>query len=649
MRKLKHSTTSIKKATSFPFALLPLSAAIAMQMVSPLAMAKFSDLQKFQNAYPNSTSNGASCSLCHTNDTDFMNTFSQAYANNGRSFTGLAVATLDSDGDPTGSTDLVEINAGTQPGWTTGGNNNIYLSKGNGNVIRTEAAPSNIGPLDPAAAPPPGNQAPIATLNAATYTGVVNQPLTFDATGSTDDGTIVTYQWDYGDNTTPDTTTTPTTTHNYTTTGPYTVSLTVTDDLGLTSSAATANVSIANGQVIPTAVLTVAPPTGLTGSTFVFDGSGSTDDSVITTYSWDYGNDTSDTSLTPTISYAYPTSGIYNATLTVTDDDNNVDMASVSITVTDNMIPTAGTDGPYTGNAGDLIAMTAAGSSDPEGGPLTYSWDYGDNSPVGTDASVTYTYASDGIYNIELTVTDDQGQTAIANTIATIGQVTNPAPVILPVGPYMGTTLAPVSLSATATDDDGIASYVWDYGDGSATEMGQTVSHQYQSVGTFNVKLTVTDNLGQATKTSTTVNIGIGNIAPTADAGGPYTAITNQSVTLDGSNSTDADGAISYSWDYGDGTALDTVAMPSHTYTKAGMYNASLIVTDSQGLTSTDNIVVTVTDAASDPDPTPDPTPGSSTSGSSDDGGGGGSMGFGIVGLLGLLGATRRKRNKVRK
>lgn len=75
------------------------------------------------------------------------------------------------------------------------------------------------------------NQPPVADANGP-YSGEMGQPISFDGTGSYDsDGTIVSYEWDFGDGSTG---TGPTPTYTYSTAGTYTVTLTVTDDDGAT-------------------------------------------------------------------------------------------------------------------------------------------------------------------------------------------------------------------------------------------------------------------------------------------------------------------------------------------------------------------------------------------------------------------------------
>ncbi len=81
-----------------------------------------------------------------------------------------------------------------------------------------------------------GNQPPVADPGNP-YSGTVGVALTFDGSGSSDpEGTIVAYDWDFGDGTSG---TGVNPTHTYTTADTYTVTLTVTDDVGATDTQST--------------------------------------------------------------------------------------------------------------------------------------------------------------------------------------------------------------------------------------------------------------------------------------------------------------------------------------------------------------------------------------------------------------------------
>ncbi|MEW2382995.1 carbohydrate-binding protein [Micromonospora sp. NPDC047707] len=81
------------------------------------------------------------------------------------------------------------------------------------------------------------------------------------------------------------------------------------------------------------------------------------------------------------------------------------------------------------------VAFSSAGSSDPDGGALTYSWNFGDGTSS-TAANPTKTFNSNGTYAVTLTVRDPQGATGTANVTVTVG---NTAPTVTFQAPTTGT------------------------------------------------------------------------------------------------------------------------------------------------------------------------------------------------------------------
>ncbi|MCD6584607.1 MAG: PKD domain-containing protein, partial [Desulfobacteraceae bacterium] len=162
-------------------------------------------------------------------------------------------------------------------------------------------------------------------------------------------------------------------------------------------------------------------------------------------------------------------------------------------------------------------------------------------------------------------------------------------------------------------DTDGtIVKYAWDFGDGSIGETGDQPSHTYASAGTYTVTLTVTDD-DEATGMDTcsvTIN-DISNIDPTAVAtANPTSALVNETVTLDGSGSSDTDGTIvSYAWNQTAGTtgtfSDPAIAEPTFTVsagTAGGeVLTFELTVTDDDGATGRDTCSVTVINQAPNP------------------------------------------------
>lgn len=145
---------------------------------------------------------------------------------------------------------------------------------------------------------------------------------------------------------------------------------------------------------------------------------------------------------------------------------------------------------------------------------------------------------------------------------------------------------------ATADPDGSVASYVWNFGDGT-TGTGATLSHTYPETGTYDVTLSVTDNDGaQASTTQAVSVVAPANVPPVAAA---TASCTDLDCTFSGAGSSDPDGAISsYSWDFGDGTSGSGIA-PTHAYPSGGSYEAVLTVTDNRGTTDTASVSVSVT------------------------------------------------------
>lgn len=159
-----------------------------------------------------------------------------------------------------------------------------------------------------------------------------------------------------------------------------------------------------------------------------------------------------------------------------------------------------------------------------------------------------------------------------------------------------------------STDSDGtIASYAWSQLSGGGVTLsgsGATRTFTPTSSGTRVFQLTVTDDDGATASDTISVNVTVGNAAPVASAGPDQTVEVGDVVTLTASGSTDSDGTIaSYSWSQTGGTAVTlsgTGSNRSFTPATAGVRTFQVQVTDNSGATSTDSVVITVVDPASD-------------------------------------------------
>lgn len=228
-----------------------------------------------------------------------------------------------------------------------------------------------------------------------------------------------------------------------------------------------------------------------------FDGSASTDpDGSIAGYSWNFGDGTTGTGATA--SHTFPATGSYTVTLTVTDNRGATNTVTQSVSVlAANMLPTAA----FTATVTDAtVAADASTSADADGTIVSYAWNWGDGSPDGSGVTESHTYTVTGSYTVTLTTTDDRGGVSTTTQTVAVAAPNNP-----PTAAFTGlASLRVVSVDGSgSTDVDGtVASYSWNWGDGSADSVGATSNHSYAVDGTYAVTLTVTDNVG-ATATVT--------------------------------------------------------------------------------------------------------------------------------------------------
>ena len=169
------------------------------------------------------------------------------------------------------------------------------------------------------------------------------------------------------------------------------------------------------------------------------------------------------------------------------------------------------------------------------------------------------------------------------------GGSTNVAPTAsFTAAPTSGAAPLTVAVNAAASSDpDGtIASYAWNFGDDS-TATGVSTSHNYTTVGSYTITLTVTDNGGRTATATTSIGV-LENRAPTASFTTTPTMGTVPFVaSVDASASTDVDGSITaYAWDFGDNSSGAGVST-SHTYTLGGNHTIKLTVTDNGGKQAT--------------------------------------------------------------
>ncbi len=244
---------------------------------------------------------------------------------------------------------------------------------------------------------------------------------------------------------------------------------------------------------------------------------------------------------------------------------------------------------------------------------VAYEWDfhYGNNTfdveGTGAHGTLVGGYQSYGPHPVALRVTDDNPvalggpQTSIA-TCSITTKPPNNCPHPSAGGPYLATHDVPFALDATASSDpDGDdLTFAWDLdNDGQFDDaVGATPSVSFATTGTFSIAVLVTDvrapdPLAGPCGRVAYSTVEVGNHAPVADPGGPYTARPGQTLMLDGTGSSDPDGdMITFGWDlnndglFSDSAAITPVFTVPANAAVGTVYGVCLKVTDELGRVS---------------------------------------------------------------
>ena len=145
-----------------------------------------------------------------------------------------------------------------------------------------------------------------------------------------------------------------------------------------------------------------------------------------------------------------------------------------------------------------------------------------------------------------------------------------------------------------STDDIGIVSYTWAFIDVTPKNLaGVQPTYTFENPGVYSVMLNVTDVA--ANWATDNVTITVRDVTPPiANAGSDQTVTVGTEVTFNASLSSDNVDIVTYEWNFGDETTLQTGITTTHIYTKVGTYVVTLTVKDAAENADTDSLIVTV-------------------------------------------------------
>lgn len=389
----------------------------------------------------------------------------------------------------------------------------------------------------------------------ADYTNTVSQsckpPALVTFTNTSKEYGTMSYFWDFGDGST-DTRPDPPP-HTYTQVKAYTVTLIAKSNQGCVDTL------IGNNQInIVNSV----------NSDFSYvNGSCSGVATVLTNTSapqpftavWDFGDNTPTGSGAATVSHVFANAGTYNVKL-VNNFGNCIDSVTKPVTI-------------VTGASVGFFAIDSLNCKVPanvtftdttKGNPTSWKWSFGDGSTSPLQNPV-HTYALAGTYNVTLAVTNANGCSSTKTTSQYIKASVPKVSIIIPTTD--GCNNLTINATAQVTSVDGVASYRWQFGDGTPDFTSTTsplVTHYYASIGTRTLTLTVTTKGGCTATATQLIEVGTlptlvdFNVSETAPCAGAAVNFTDLSKPSPGINR--------WLWDFGDGSS-SAVQNPTYKYT----------------------------------------------------------------------------------
>ena len=267
------------------------------------------------------------------------------------------------------------------------------------------------------------NYLPRANIEANETEVLTYEEIRFDGTESSDkDGAVKQYKFIFGDGNETEWQDDPIATHTYTDDGTYTVQLVVKDNHGAESGPYSDDMRIKVYNRAPVADAG-EDLSGETGQEIHFKGTGRDKDGRITLYEWDFDGDGSydwSSEETGETTHVYDEPGSYQARFRVTDDDDVVDVDSITVDITggtnENQPPVARITEPQEGEVyftDQDILFNGADSSDPDGTISSYKWQSNISGTLyeGTKSKVRLRIDKGGHHRITLSVKDNKGAT----------------------------------------------------------------------------------------------------------------------------------------------------------------------------------------------------------------------------------------------
>ncbi len=312
------------------------------------------------------------------------------------------------------------------------------------------------------------------------------------------------------------------------------------------------------------------------GNSMPFTDISTTTNGTLSFWSWDFG-DGSPVVLSQNSNHVYPTTGSYQVTLTVANNNGCTDTIIKNVIV--HPLPKAKFSAENVCK-GSILPFTDLSTLSGTDMLQIWAWDFGDGSPVTNNQNTLHLYSATGNYTAQLLVISNFGCRDSVTKVVTI----NPNPLVNFTAPdTVGCNPLCVNFQNSASVPGGnITSFVWNLGNGGAISQSPNPEHCYTNNSvfvplTFDVTLTVTSDSGCIT-TFTKNNYIIVNPNPIANfsVDPDVVSITNPVISV--ANLSSGDNA--WNWNFGDLTTASIDNPLPHTYADTGRFVITLIVSN---------------------------------------------------------------------
>tara|TARA_B100001287_G_scaffold39143_1_gene28342 strand:+ start:123 stop:3935 length:3813 start_codon:yes stop_codon:yes gene_type:complete len=376
-------------------------------------------------------------------------------------------------------------------------------------------------------------------------------PANYDFVNTSNGGHL--FSWDFGDGLTS-ALTNPS--HGYSTDGTYDIKLNVSNTYGCSDSLT----EVLNVNPVPNASFnTIQLDTCKIPASFDFMNSSN----GAFAYTWDFGDGS--TSNTPNLTYSYSLEGTYIINLSAMNVYGCVDSSSSTIIVS----PVPNADFSYIKSDTCVLPSNYNFTNLTTGGDL-FSWDFGDGSNSYL-TSPSHGYSSEGIYNVQLNVSNTYGCSDSLTEVLNVNPIPNSSFNVV----QLDTCEIPARFDLINNSNGAIA-YNWDFGDGS-TSNAPNLTYNYSSDGTYVINLQSMNEYGCVDSSSTTVTV-----LPVPYADFTFTKFDSCILPSNYFFTNLSIGASNYLWSF-DSLANSIQTNSAFTFNNAGFYSVNLIASNNFG------------------------------------------------------------------